>query len=515
MFADNSAKEPTELQSPVTTSGLGPLARTAGVTGISSLFAQGVGYAMVLLLTLSLGADGFGLFSLVTTVKGILVLVGSLSMGVTTVRFAAWYRGKGNLVGLQKLLSAVTWGTLIWSSVVSLILWSLSPTIAETIFHRPEMALALRLVVWVIPLDVLFNVWISGLHGLGLTTKRAYLEQILLPLARLIAVGVSFGVGPNVETVLVLMNVASGVSMLVAGWLLGRNVQFWKISPITSSDWRSWIKYTVPTFLDALLVTSLGGSLEVLLLGVFATDTIVGVYSAVLRLRFIFKMPMTAFNNALAPLISESYARKDIQYLGSLFRSTTRWTIMICGPLAIIFGLFGRSILNIFGSEFTVGYTALLIITMGELVNVFVGPVGHILLMTGYSRIRLFNSLVLSGEQLILGLLLIPQWQLIGASWVGGVSIATVSILGLLEVRALLHLHPYQIDLCKPISICILSTAAVIIIQSLLGQDGAWWQALLGMLFCGSYVGLLLKFGLTDEDRDLINRFFRRVSFKS
>jgi O-antigen/teichoic acid export membrane protein len=516
MSASNLSKELPEPPSSDQESsgdrvGLEGLVKTAGMTGGSAMFAQVAGYVMVLLLTLSLGAGGFGLFALATTVKGIAVLVGSLSLGVTTVRFTAWYRGRQNLAGLQQLISATTWGTLIWSTLVAIGLGLLAPALAGGIFGKPAMATVLRVIAWTIPLDALFSVWISGLHGLGLTTRRAYLEQIVLPVARLVAVFGSFLLGHSVEGTLWMLNVASAVAMLAAGWLLGRRIPFWKISPFPLTDWREWAKYTVPSFLDALLVTSLGGSLEVLLLGIFASETTVGIYSVVLRLKFIIKMPMTAFNDALAPLISEAHSQNDRRRLEFLFRSATRWVIVIGMPLALAFILFGPTILSIFGAEFQVGYTALVIVTAGGMVNLMVGPVGHMLLMTGYSRVRLINSAILLFIQLILGVTLIPRWQIAGAATVAAVSVAVVSVLGLLEVFFLLNVHPYRRNLFKPILVCGLAAAAVMVAQVLLLPETLWPQILLAVFFCLGYCILLLKFGVDDEDRHMVSHWTERL----
>lgn len=516
MSASNWAKEPPDLPPSIqdhssSEVGLGGLVTTAGLTGGSALFAQAIGYAMVLLLTLLLGAGGFGLFTLTTTVKNISVLIGSLSLGVTTLRFTAWYKGRENNVELQKLISAATWGTFVWSTLVALGLWLFAPVLALVIFDKPELAAALRVIVWTIPLDALFSIWVSGLHGLGLTTRRAYLEQIVLPIARFMAVFSSFLLGNGLENTLWLMNVASGISMVAAGWWLGRKVPFWRIWPFPLTEWRAWVRYTVPTFLDALLVTSLGGSIEVLFLGIFASETAVGIYGVALRLKFVVKLPMTAFDKALAPLISEAYAQKDKQRLEFLFRSATRWVIMIGMPLAVAFVLFGPSILTIFGTDFRVGYLALVIVTTGEMVNMFVGPVGHMLLMTGYSRIRLMNSVILLIIQFVLGVALIPQWQIVGAAIVAAVSIAAVSILGLVEVFMLLKIHPFRTNLLKPIAVCGSAATGIVFTQMLLEPETLWSQILLAACFCMCYAIILLKFGMEDEDKHLVYHLTRRL----
>jgi len=496
--------------------GFGRVVKTAGITGVSSLIGQAANYLMVFLLTLSLGAGGFGLFSLALTVKNIATLVGSLGLGVTVLRFVAKYRGSGDNQSAQTLIGIVAVFVLVWSSVVAGALWLIAPFLTRYVFHKPELTLAFRVIIWAIPLEAIFRIFVSGLHGLGFTAKRAYLEQLILPFGRLLLVAVSLIVARSVEFSLGAMVAASCVSVVIAGVWLARESRFWRVSLFTiPADLGDWIKYTIPAFLDALLVTSLGGSVEVLLLGIFGTKEAVGIYSVVLRLKFVINMPMTAFNNALAPLISEFHARGDRARLKSLFRSSTRWVMIIGLPLGAACVLFGDFLLGLFGGSFTVGYMALILVTLGQLVNIGVGPVGHMLLMTGYSRIRLMNSLVLLTEQLILGLWLIPNWQLVGASVVAAVSVATVSILGAIEVLVLLKIHPYRLDLVKPWLGCILAMGIIGAIRGLSGITDMWFSAVLLLGFGVCYLGGLLGLGLNGGDKSMLLQATHRLRLKS
>jgi O-antigen/teichoic acid export membrane protein len=174
-------------------------------------------------------------------------------------------------------------------------------------------------------------------------------------------------------------------------------------------------------------------------------------------------------------------------------------------PLVLMNVVFGRALLGLFGPAFALGYTTLILMSLGQLVNVCVGPVGHILLMTGYSRIRLLNSLVLLAIQLGAGLLLIPAWKLEGAGVVAALSVAVISLLGLIEVFALLRIHPYQRGMIKPLLACGLAGGAAALAQAGLAKT-LWIQVLLlgGMLV--AYACLLVGLGVNPGDRQFFLR---------
>jgi len=479
---------------------VGRVVRTAGITGVSTLVGQGAGYVVLLLLTLLLGAGGFGLFSLAVAVQGVAVTVASLGLDITVLRFAAWHQGREDTHGLENLLRCVILFVAVWSAVVGLGLWAIAPLLSQRVFHKPDLTPALRVVAWGIPLNALFKVFVSGLHGCGLTEQRVYTEHVFLPLARLIVFAVALLTSPGVELCLWAYVVAYALAAGRAVLRLVRVNRFWQTRSFDLKDLGAWVRYAVPAFLDALLVTSLGGWWETALLGMLSTKEVVGIYNLVLRLRHLVNMPMTAFNTSLAPLIARLHAKGDRVRLNGLFVAATRWVMMLGLPLGSIIIVFGQPLLSLFGQPFTEGYAALACVTIVQLVSMCVGPVGHMLLMTGHSRVRLVNSLVVMAVQVGLGLFMVPRWGLVGAGFVAGLSIATVSILGASEVFVLLRMHPYRLDHLKPLLACLLSAVAIAGIRSFLAPV-LWLQALLAVGFLLLYASLMFGFGLNSEDR--------------
>lgn len=483
------------------------LIKHAGITGSTLLIGQGANYGMVFLLTYKLGAGGFGLFSLALMVMNIATLIGSLSLGVTILRFAANYKGKEDTQAVQTLIGTILIVVLAWSLLIAGLIELLAPLLAEQVFRKPELTSLFRIIAWAIPLSALFRIFVSGLHGLGLTDVRAYLEQLVLPFTRLALVAVSLFVSSNVTSALWAMVIASSIATVIAGIQLAHKSRFWIIKwHYILNEWGAWAKYTAPTFLDALLVTSMGGSLEVLLLGIFGTRELVGIYSVVLKFKAILNMPMVALNNALAPVISKLHTRGELEYLQHIFKDATRWVAIAALPLGAIYILFGDVLLGLFGDTFTRGYVALVIVTLGQFVNIAVGPVGHILLMTGYSRIRLVNSLILLAIQLILGLWLIPIWQLTGTSLVAAVSIATISILGLIQVFVLLKIHPYRLVSFKPWLACFVAMSSVVGIRVMSEVTVLWFITILILGFGVMYLVVLWSLGLNSSDQAMLSR---------
>jgi O-antigen/teichoic acid export membrane protein len=95
-------------------------------------------------------------------------------------------------------------------------------------------------------------------------------------------------------------------------------------------------------------------------------------------------LPLQATNALSAPRFAALYARQRYAELQVLVTNVIRWTFWPSLAIALILIAFGPIILRLFGPGFEQGFTVLVILMLGQLVNAFAGPVGNLLNMTGY-----------------------------------------------------------------------------------------------------------------------------------
>jgi O-antigen/teichoic acid export membrane protein len=76
----------------------------------------------------------------------------------------------------------------------------------------------------------------------------------------------------------------------------------------------------------------------------------------------------------------------------------------------------GHYFLNIFGQDFVDGKGALIILSVGRLLNVAFGSVGAIMIMTGHEREAAFGVGVSAVANVMLNATLIPKWGINGAA---------------------------------------------------------------------------------------------------
>ena len=103
--------------------------------------------------------------------------------------------------------------------------------------------------------------------------------------------------------------------------------------------------------------------------------------------------------------------------------------------------IFARPILGIFGAEFVAARWGLTILVLGQLINVGVGSVGYLMIMTGHQNQSTYIFGFSALANVILNALLIPRFGTIGAA------IATATTMALwnisLHFLVVKHLHVY------------------------------------------------------------------------
>jgi O-antigen/teichoic acid export membrane protein len=101
------------------------------------------------------------------------------------------------------------------------------------------------------------------------------------------------------------------------------------------------------------------------------------------------------------------------------------------------------------------------IIALGMLLATASGPVDVMLLMAGRSALSLANNSAALAVNLVLNLLLIPQYGIVGAAVAGVAALVTRNLLPLIQVRRLLGMSPTSGGLLWACGAAALSFAAL------------------------------------------------------
>lgn len=102
--------------------------------------------------------------------------------------------------------------------------------------------------------------------------------------------------------------------------------------------------------------------------------------------------------------------------------------VVLALPVLLTFVLVPGFVMGLFGPEFEVGASVLVILALGQFVNVSTGSVGFVLIMTGRERMARNNAAVAAGVNIVLQVLLIPRFGAVGAAIATAVSVALLNL---------------------------------------------------------------------------------------
>jgi len=241
------------------------------------------------------------------------------------------------------------------------------------------------------------------------------------------------------------------------------------------------LKYSWPLFFSGAIVALLA-RMDVLFLGRLANTQSVGIYNIVFQITILLSFINNAVGTVYAPMISSHYHAGNIHELKIQYKKVSfavfYITLLFFAPVAV----FSREILSIFGAEFVIGSTALIILSIGQLVNNYASMAGYMNSMTGHPEYSMYDgvaALFINGG---LNLLLIPKIGMAGAALASLCTILFRSVFHQLMVYKNMRISIFSNEHVKAGTIITLSSIVLIVMKSMTGH----FNLLAQIIICGS-----------------------------
>jgi len=191
------------------------------------------------------------------------------------------------------------------------------------------------------------------------------------------------------------------------------------------------------------------------------------------------------------------------------YQAVSRLSITVSLPIFCCLILFANDILKVFGSEFSNGAAALMILAVGQVFNNAMGSANTVLLMSGHSRLVMTNTVVMGVALLAVTATVIPYWGMTGAAIAASTTFILTNVVRVIQVWRLHHIQPYTWGLAQPI---IAAAAAAGIVLMLHNSAVMLPSPVLGLALGILYLTGLLLLGISQEDRLVFQSLFSRVT---
>jgi O-antigen/teichoic acid export membrane protein len=370
-------------------------------------------FVLAVLLARFLGSEGYGIYALAFAWSTLLGVPAILGLNTFLVRGIAVYKVREQWSLMKGLLLRANLLVLLTSTTIAVC----GTVIAATWFSaslRGPFYVAMLLV----PITTLTLLRQGAMQAFGHVVSGQLPEYLIRPL--LIIAGV-VGLelvrhGALTPTTALGANVTGvAVAFAVGAVLLRRALPADLLLVRPEYVTREWLRASLPMMLISGVWVA-NNYITTLIVGTLDGSRAAGVYSAVQKGAEVIVILLYATNMPLAPAIARLHTLGDKSGLEHTTERMARATLLVSAPVATAFIVFPHIYLDLFGSSFQTGATALMIIALGQLINAAAGPSATVLVMTGHERVTVRVVAAGLAANIVLAIVLVPPLGVTGGA---------------------------------------------------------------------------------------------------
>jgi len=408
-----------------------------GIKFFSALFA----FLNGILLARILSVKDFGIYVLAFTTLTVLTVPVSLGLPNLITRYISKYEVYEDKPAIKGLLIK----TNIFVAISCLLVYLIVFTSYFVWWKKYDAAFTETFIYALIglPFIALGSLRSAALRGL----KYVVLGQLPDTFLRnfLFFLGIAFfallGYKLSPQSAILLLTIATIISFFVGYYLL--KVKLLKglkhIKPVFKS--KEWLKESIPFTLTSGIEVIKSKSLTYIL-AIFGSLEAVAIFEIASRSSALISFTLDGLNSAIAPYISSAFEKKNMENLQRIVTKTTRIVFVFALPVALVFIIGGRPLLDfLYGKEYSIAYWPLVILCLGHLVNAFTGSAGIVLNMTGHQGYLSKSLAVMMVLMLLSSIPLVIKYDVIGASVAFSAIFIFQNILWVLYIRRNLRIN--------------------------------------------------------------------------
>ncbi len=361
-----------------------------------------------------LGAKDAGIYYLAISTVSIAAVFGTLGLDNVIVRFIATAAEAGewfNVREIYKRSTALIWFSSIGATVVSLLS---SSWIANELYNEPTLLLPLRIAcLSIVPFSLLV-IPTASLRGLKRIYCSSLVKTIVVPLISLPLLLI-FATKLSVSGASAVFVISTLIAYGYGTHLWNRSLPEAKLEPKSTISQRALLDVSLP-LLGIALVQIASVQINTILLGAWLDSEAVGLYNVAIRVASLNALVLSGINSIMGPKIAVLHSNNEFPQLRNLLQRSVLFATVMTLPISLPFWFAPSWIMNLFGADYVSGAPVLVILAIGQAVNSATGPVGTLLIMSGYEKRQRNNIAISTAVGIVSGWILIPQLGVLGAA---------------------------------------------------------------------------------------------------
>lgn len=495
------------------------MAKGGGILFLGAISTKAIMYFYRVFVAQELGPAVYGLLMQALAVYFIFVGLSNNGAASWVNRNVSKYIGKEQEENIPSILNTALLFFVPLSVFFAIVLFYSAESIATRFFGDADLAIALKILAFAIPFEVIYN------HGSAMTKAFqemkyiTYIDKLYRSLVTLIATLIFVYLGLDLEGLAYAQTIAIVTSGLLMIYLAHTKIYPFlnKTLEFSREEAASLFNYSYPIYLSGIVSRS-SNWIDTLLLGFFSASASVGVYNAAMPTASLLTLFSSQMSNVLFPTVSEYYGKGKKQKAIEFASISLKWIYFFTFPGLFLMILFSTQILDLlFGSQYTGGALALSFLGIAYFMSAMTRHAGSFINTEEQTQFTLYNSVAISGLNVILNILLIPGHTfgpiVIPALGVTGAAVATAisttlgSILAAVETYIFFDVQPYKPSRFLPSTLATLISGGITyIVLHILFEVVTKIILIPGLALFGTLYILLyiLLGGVSEKDSEII-----------
>jgi len=393
----------------------GSMVRGSTPIFIWRISGAGIVFVTHVMLARWMGAAELGVYVLTFSWFLLLATLAGAGLRQAAIRFVGYGLANEDYGYIQRFVNTSTGVVLVVSLVIAAIgvlVVSVGGGVGPDALTKPFLIAMLA-----IPLYAVMSFHLGVANACAWFSLSFFPNMFLRPLLFLMALIVASVLAPRLTATLAmgLHGLVITAVAIIAIYVVRSRLALHRFGPASQTELRLWIRTGVPLLIITLF-SAYSLELNLILLGAFLPSSDIAIFNACYRLALLLAFGLFAVDAYISPQIATLNARDDRQNLQRVITHATLLRVGGAVAATVLFAVFGKSLLGLFGAEFVGGYSALMMLTFGQVVHAASGPSTKLLSIGGHQDQCLYVFAVSFALLAGLTALLAPAYGIFGAA---------------------------------------------------------------------------------------------------
>jgi len=479
------------------------LIKGASIVMIGLFLGKLISYIYTILIA-RIGSEVFGLYSLGISITSFLIVISLFGLNSGIVRYISYYRTKGDEPRIRGIIRSSLKIAIPLSIFFFFILFIFSSFISNKIFHNSDLTFVLKILAITIPIIVITEIFLSIFTAFKKIEYKVCIVEVFEKLIRIITAFILIYIGFTLKAAIFSYVISIIISLILSAYFLQKVFHFFKNNIKTIEIKKELLFYSFPLLFSGVLI-SIVKWIDTIMIGFFRSVSEVGVYNVALSTSYLMVIIPTAIMSLFLPIITENYSKKKYKEIKDISKNVIRW-IFTLNIIAFTFILtFSKEILRLmFGQEYTLGNSSLIILSIGYLIFSFAHVHSNYLIMIKKTKLILLINLAMVLLNISLNLYLIPSYGIIGGAIATSLSLIISYVLSFYFSYRFSKINPYDLKLAKPLLASLIPFFAILFTKGLFSINMVT-IIISGIIFLIFYILILFIIkGIDKEDLEII-----------